>query len=57
MKKIKLFGNQSTTEIKKVGPSKKCKNTKMKNTFKYTKVEHKDFEVVKIIGRGTNKKK
>ena len=48
-----LFGNQSKTEIKKVGPSKKSKDKKMKNTFKYTKVEYKDFEVVKIIGRGS----
>ena len=36
-----LFGNQSKTEIKKVGPSKK------------SKVEYKDFEVIKIIGRGS----
>ena len=48
-----LFGNQSKTEIKKVGPSKKSKDKKMKNTFKYTKVEYKDFEVIKIIGRGS----
>jgi hypothetical protein len=45
-----LFGAQQTkTDLKKI-PTKKGRF--QKTTFKYTKVEEGDFEVIKVIGRG-----
>ena len=43
-----LYGTQKTD--KKVSSKK---SGKMKSTFKYVKVEYKDFETIKIIGRGS----
>ena len=42
-----LFGTQTKADKKE-----SSKKSKMKNTFKYVKVEYNDFEIIKIIGRG-----
>ena len=45
-----LFGNKSKTDIKSL-PTKK--GPKKKSTFKNIQVEYTDFEIVKVIGRGS----
>ena len=46
-----LFGAQQTkTDLKKIPTNK---GRFQKSTFKYTKVEEGDFEVMKVIGRGS----
>ena len=44
-----LFGSQSKTDLKK-SISKKTKSKK--SPFQNVKVDNKDFEIIKIIGRG-----
>ena len=46
-----LFGNQSKTDIKK--SLSKAATKKPNKTFKNIKVEYKDFDIIKIIGRGS----
>ena len=45
-----LFGNKSKTDIKSL-PTKK--GPKKKSTFKNIQVEYTDFEIIKVIGRGS----
>ena len=45
-----LFGDQSKTDVKKIQPKK---GIKKKSTFQNVHVEYTDFEIIKIIGRGS----
>jgi serine/threonine protein kinase len=42
-----LFGNKSKTDVKSVAKKK------IKTTFQNVPVQHEDFEVIKVIGRGS----
>ena len=46
-----LFGNQSKTDLKKT--QSKAGPRKINKTFQNVKVEYKDFDIIKIIGRGS----
>ena len=45
-----LFGNQSKTDVKRIGTKK---DKKKKTTFQNVEVTYSDFEIIKTIGRGS----
>ena len=46
-----LFGNKSKTDVQSIQPKKGAK--KKKSTFQNVEVNYNDFEIIKIIGRGS----